>query len=108
MAFDKKALFAAILPKTKTVTVDGFGEVMLRQLSIQDAEAFSKTVKEGEDAYLTSINLLIWSVVDKNGKRVFSDSDLPALLNMSAGPLRQLATEASILNGYQKAPDTKN
>jgi hypothetical protein len=108
MVFDKKALFAAIVPKTKTVTVEGFGEVILKELSVPDAEAFSKTVKKEDDAYVSGINLLIWSVVDKNGKRVFSADDLPALLNLAAGPIRQLATAASILNGYQKAPDAKN
>jgi hypothetical protein len=107
-AFDKKALFAALKPKTELVPVDGFGDLSVKQLTISEVEALRATVKEGDKSNKFALSMVLASVVDDSGALVFDESDRAQLESSSNAPIDRLVAKALEVNGFKKAPDAKN
>ncbi|MBC3811331.1 hypothetical protein [Undibacterium aquatile] len=108
MTFDKKALFNAILPKTKLVPVDGFGDVIVKQLDTEETDSIRAILKEHGDNAQFRFEMLVLSVVDDKGKAIFNTKDIPALKKSANAPIDSLITEVLKLNGFYKEATVKN
>lgn len=108
MSFDKKAFIASIQPKTKTVQVDGFGPVLLKQLTLQESDALRVGLSKDDKSSEFGLRLVVASVVDENGERVFADSEIDTLRSTSEAGITKLMDEVMVLNNYRKAPAEKN
>ena len=107
-AFDKKALFAALKPKTEHITIDGFGEIGIAQLTVAEVEALRSSIKQDGKDDKFALRLVLASVVDGDGARVFSEADLPDLEAASNEPIEKLVAKTLQVNGFSKAPEAKN
>jgi hypothetical protein len=107
-AFDKKALFAALKPKTERVTIEGFGEVGIAQLTVTEVQALRASINKDDQDNKFPLRLVLTSVVDDDGKRVFDESDLPALEAAGNAPIEKMVAKALEVNGFKKAPEAKN
>ena len=108
MAFDKNGFLSAIKTKTESTPVDGFGDVILRELNTQDTDKLRSKLGEDQNVNEFNIGLLLLSIVDENGVRVFGDDDFDKLSNASPRVINKLAGVALVLNGFVGAPDAKN
>ncbi|MBD1583500.1 hypothetical protein [Pseudoalteromonas sp. S16_S37] len=104
MSFNKQALFKALQASHKVpVEIAGFGTVYVKSLSIaeQEAHELSQLDDEGNMKKGTMFSsLLVQAVVDKDGNKVFDESDIPMLNECKAGPLTKLFIEAKKLNSF--------
>lgn len=108
MAFDKSAFFAATKPKVEQVNVDGFGAVNLAQLNVADVDALRKSLNASNESDKFGLRMLLLSVVDDDGARVFGDDDLPSLEAASNSAIEALVGKTLEVNGFRKAADAKN
>jgi len=102
MSLDKTALLAALACTTRTVPVPGFGDITIRQVTVAENDAIRAGIKADPSAPHSSfgLQLLIASVVNEEGARVFSADDLP-VLQASAGRKIDLLVAAVLeANGY--------
>lgn len=106
--FDKKALFAALKPKTERVAVEGFGEVGVAQLTVAEVEALRATLKKEDQADKFALRLVLASVVDDAGGRVFTEADLPDLESSGNAAIEALVTKTLQVNGFAPKADAKN
>jgi len=104
--FDKAALFAAMKPKTKTVTVEGFGEVEIHGMTARIKEQATKDAKDKKVELW--IYWLICSVFDLAGNRVFDESDVEQLQDSGNAQIEYLMNEVLIVNGIKKETEEKN
>jgi hypothetical protein len=108
MPFDKAALFAALKPKTKTVQIEGAGEIEVGQLTLSAVESLrAKLEKEGKKDEF-SLWLVVACVTDKKGKPIFDESDIAQLNESSAAMVEPIMKKALEVNGFLKAQDEKN
>lgn len=105
--FDKAALFAALKPKTSKVTIDGFGELTLRQLSVAEVESVRAKLKDDKESNRFGIGMVVMSVIDDDGVAVFSDADVPELIASGNAAIDILVSQTLTLNGFIKA-EAKN
>lgn len=106
--FDKKALFAAIKPKTQQHSVEGFGEVGVVQLSVAQVEEIRESMKKDEKGEAFGLLLVVQAVVDGNGARIFEESDIADLKASSNNAVDAMVAKALEVNGLKKAPEAKN
>jgi hypothetical protein len=106
--FDKKALFAAIKPKTDSVTIEGFGEVSIKQLTVSEVEDLRATIKDGDKSNKFAMSMVLASVVDEEGALVFDEADRAELESSSNAPIDRLVAKALEVNGFKKVPEAKN
>lgn len=106
MAFDKaKFLAPAQAPETETVTVPGFGPVMVRGLTGDEYDRFeaacTQKAADGKAEYKTDRPLLVkMAAIDPDtGFPLFGDDDLPALRAKPAKALIPVAKAAFRLSG---------
>lgn len=107
--FDKAALFAALKPKTKAVQIEGFGQLTAKQLSVGEVNVVREKLKNGdkkEDAF--GLHLVMMSMVDQDGQRVFEEEDLAQLQEASNAAVDALIAAALELNGFKKAAEAGN
>lgn len=108
LVFDAAALFAAIKPKLKKCPVDGFGDVFIKALSEEDAGPLRAEFRGGGDDGKFRSDLLLLSVVDEQGNRVLTESDIPALKASSVKVIDGLVDAAMIVSGFKQDPGAKN
>jgi hypothetical protein len=108
LQFDKAALLLALKPKTILFAVDGFGEIGIMQLSVAEVEGLRSALKSDDKTDQFGLNMVILSVVDSDGNRVFMDADMPALKSASNAVMDVLVGKALEVNGFKKVADTKN
>lgn len=103
MSIDKKA-FAALAetPRLKEVSVDGLGDVHIAELTVEEVDAIGKAAEGQPSAVLWMRH----GVCDADGKRLFSDKDLPMLRKMPHRVSLKLSTEILEFNGLGvKSPE---
>jgi hypothetical protein len=106
--FNKSALLAALKPKTQNVPVEGFGDVTITQLTVDQVEALRADLKKSDKVDEFGLRLVQASVVDSDGNRVFDDADLAELKTSSNAAMDGLVSEALRVNGFRKPADAKN
>lgn len=106
--FNKSALLAALKPKTESVNVDGFGQVGVIQLTVAEVDTLRASLKKEDKADQFGLRLVLISVVDTDGNRVFDESDLPGLQGSSNAAMDGLVAKTLEANGFKKAAEAKN
>jgi hypothetical protein len=106
--FDKAALLVALQPKTATLAIDGFGEVGIMQLSVAEVEGLRSALKNDDKTEQFGLNMVVLSVVDDEGSRVFTNDDMQTLLSASNAAMDVLVGKTLEVNGFRKTTDTKN
>ena len=96
--------------ETRTVTVDGYGDFILKEMSGTDRNAFEASMMriQGDQVIPNMANahakLVSACLVDESGERMFTSlEDVGALGALPAKVLARLFDEASELNGLSEA-----
>lgn len=86
-------------PPTETVAVPEWGgDVIVRALSVNDANKFGDIQKE------TAMGaLIVASVVDEAGQPVFTEADIPALQEKSFAALKRVQDAVLRVSGMDQA-----
>ena len=84
--------------KTKTVRIDAWDcDLCIRELDLEYGVKLFSMVSEVDGEFRMDADqiasVVAWGVIDENGKRLFSDKDIPALKKKSREPLMFLYTE---------------
>lgn len=103
------ALLAALVAKSTPIEVEDFGTVHVRQITVAENDAIAKVAKQ-QDAPMSEfgLQLLVRAVVDEECNPMFDDTDLPDLRESASAKIDKLVKAVLIINGFQKAEDTKN
>jgi hypothetical protein len=107
-ALNKAALLKALKPKTQSVTIEGFGEVGIAQLTVAEVDSLRATLKKDERDSKFAVRLVLASVVDDDGNRVFEEADLPELEASGSAAVDQLVKQTMQLNGFTPKAEAKN
>lgn len=98
-------MLAHLAPRTETLTVDGVGECMVRELATAaDVEGLSAGSAPREAGY----RLLVRCLHDTEGNRIFADEDVPTLMKSHQARLRPLIEAAMRVNGWNVSEIEKN
>lgn len=85
------AIFAAADRPVKDVQVPEWGgAIRLRQWSAADMQAYEASVPEDGDGLTGLAKALVLAAVDEQGQALFTDADIPALVEKSAKVLVRL------------------
>lgn len=102
----RKAILEAQDIETQRVRVPEWGgDVLVRGMTGAERDAFEAMIveKRGNNYQVNMHNmrakLAAWTVVDEDGKRLFSEADVEALSQKSAGALQRIFNVASELSG---------
>lgn len=101
----RDVLLGTMKRRLKTVEIEGVGEVRLRSLT--EAERI-KVVNSSDGEEMAT--LMVYSLIDDNGDRVFSEEELPLVLSLDAGYVRAISEQARehCLPNLVKDSTTKN
>jgi len=106
MALDKATLLASVRLKTETITIDGLGEIRVRELSGGERDRWvgrNFDVATGEvkpDAIGTlRPSLVAMVLIDDAGNRMFSDAEVNLVGQLPSDVLDQLYSAAAQLSG---------
>lgn len=99
--------------KTKVINVPEWGgEIVLRQLTSLDRFSFFEqleSLNEGkskrEQDLIASALFVVWTVMDGEGSRLFSDDDLPTLMASNPQVIERVAAQSGALNGVTSAEE---
>lgn len=99
---NNKQAFFTLKCKQEVVPVPELGgEVILSELSAAAAEAFFAKVNSARGKLSSSQTqawMLIYSIVDETGTRVFDEKDINKLVNLPLPVLAKLFEKAALLN----------
>ena len=92
---------------TKTVAIEGFGEVNIRQLSKSELCEYEKWLRpKGElnqdRQAKRSLMMVCMSVVDDDGKQILTIDDVDAIGALPGAAIDELHYEVMVINGYMK------
>jgi hypothetical protein len=107
-SFNKAAFLKALAPKVQRLSVEGFGEVGIAQLTVAEVDALRANLKKGEGDSKFALRLVLASVVDDDGNRVFDEADLPQLEASGSAAVDQLVKQTMQLNGFTPKAEAKN
>lgn len=97
---DKAAILAAQDFKTKEVDVPEWGgSLHLRGLSSKERDRMEAEVAQTQDLQNFRARLVVMSIVDGDGKRLFTDKDATALGEKSSVVINRLFDEVRDLSG---------
>lgn len=117
MVLDRNSLLETMKLKTEEVELDG-GKVIVSELSGPDyIKLYSDPANQKATGRITKVNgkdepemtiemgrfqaaLIVYGVVDTDGKRIFKDEDIDLVARGSQGPFLKLAEVARKLNGF--------
>lgn len=92
--------------KTETVNIPEWGgEVLVRGMNGNERDLYERSilVQNGKNTRVNMTNarakLVVWTVVDEDGKRLFTDADIEALGKKSASALSRIFNVAARLSG---------
>lgn len=108
ISFDKAGLLVALKPKTAPLNIDGFGNVGIMQLSVAEVEELRSALKKDDKTDQFGLSMVVLSVVDDDGNRVFTEDDVPELRSASNAVMDTLVGKTLEINGFRKAADEKN
>lgn len=96
-------LLAALVAKNKPLEVEGFGAVMVRQITVGENDAIAK-IAQNKDAAMSEfgLQLVIRAVVDEEGNPLFDDQDIHALRDSASTAVDKLVSAVLEVNGYKK------
>lgn len=102
----RKTILEADDIKTERIHVPEWGgDVLVRTLTGAERDAFEALIieKRGSDYQVNMrdmrAKLAVWTVVDEDGKHLFTEKDVEALSRKSAGALQRIFNIASRLSG---------
>lgn len=101
-------LTANDLTKTEVELTELGGSVFVSTLNGKDFGKFQKSVYQRDGKKLITdeenftVKLLVWTVVNEKGERIFNDKDIEELQKKSAKTIQKLFDVASRLNGLSK------
>lgn len=105
----KKDFFMALKPAVKKVEIDGWPEpVYIRKWTGADRAKFlEKTIStesgnpeiKADNFYTEAMNMVLFSLSDEEGKRVFEDNELEIVMQIEATTLDKLVDEITKFNG---------
>jgi hypothetical protein len=104
MLFNRDEILKAIEAKRETVSLDG-GEVLVREIGATELYGLYQRAdikdEKGEITMQKFIPALITlAVIDENGNRLLSDSDIAFLEKASPVKLKAITDAAKRLNGF--------
>lgn len=97
---DKDTFFRATVPKTATVEINEGEKITIRQFSAQELLDYVDT----ENEKLQGARAIVASVMNGNGGLMFTESDIPQIMAMSAEIFRRLNLAINQLNNLSKDP----
>lgn len=104
---NKESILAANDLTTETVNVPEWqGEIKIRSWTGAEREQFEKSVNVIDGKVKSSdvlSRIAVLSICDDDGKRIFTDADIPALSKKSAAALERIADKAVKLNGLTES-----
>lgn len=99
MSLDRNAILrASDIPRERVDVSEWGGDVLVRGLTGTERDAFEQRCNETSYANVRA-TLLVFSLVDEGGRRLFSIEDVNALGAKSAAPLDRLFDVARRLSG---------
>ncbi|ARQ46674.1 hypothetical protein BRW83_1934 [Oxalobacter formigenes] len=105
--FNKEALFEMYRPKTEEIDIDGFNGLFVKQLSereisqIRKDSGLSSEKKEGDQSNdLFGTKMIVTSIVDSDGSRVFCDGDIDRMRDCANTLIHNLTQRVLKLNGF--------
>lgn len=102
-----KSKFCGAARKSVTVDVESIGPVTLRQLSIKDQQALMDYRGAGNSSFACNAFIIARSVFDGES-RVFADSEIGDLMEMSSPMHSEIMKAVSELNGWNDEDSAKN
>lgn len=97
----KEAFFKASHLRQAAVTVDGVGEVMLRELTAAQHDEILKLQNEKTGAIDFLCHLIVMSARDGN-EAMFTAEDLPQLRELSLSSLKKISDKVLELSGMDE------
>ena len=105
--FYKEALFEMYRPKTEEINVEGFSGLLVKQLSereiaqIRKDSGLSSDKKDGDQSNdLFGTKMIVTSIVDNDGNRVFCDSDIDRMRDCANTLMHNLTQRVLKMNGF--------
>lgn len=102
MVLDKSALLSALKLKTEEVEIDG-GTVIVSEIGAADYIKLWTDPSNQTDGEIDMVKftpaLLACTIVDQDGKRIFSNDDISELSRSAHAPFLKIAEAAKRLNG---------
>jgi hypothetical protein len=84
--------------KRSTVDIDG-DKITLQELTLADSKALR--ANDGEDESTKSLRLIIASIVDEKGNKVYQEGDIPELeTKVGMDILKKIGEAIAVLNGF--------
>ncbi|WP_374491588.1 hypothetical protein [Brachymonas sp.] len=105
------AILAALATTTTTATIEGYGEVAIRTMTVAERDQVAKAVdltSKDTDQTEFGLQLVVRCVRDADGNAIFTADDLPALRGCASGKVDALVASVLKANGYLKDADAKN
>jgi hypothetical protein len=105
MSLDKASLLALFAPQVIPQTVDGVGEVRLRELSAPEVSDIRDACQAKDTKADFGFRLVIASVVNEDGQPIFNLSDLPDLRSKAQVRIGNLIEAVMKVNGFTVRED---
>lgn len=96
--FNRDVLFAQVAHTIKSVMVEGWGLVYVRELPMSAFAEMQRAISDAEDATASYAICVIYCVCDEAGERVLTMADFEAVQNQSAGIVMKVFGVAAALN----------
>ena len=96
MALNREQILASIAPSIIVTTVDGVGDLRIKQISEAQFYALSEAQKVGGGKVLNQIAVL--SLVDDDGVPLLTNEDIPALDAGAFGPVEAILGAVAAAN----------
>lgn len=108
---NKTSILSVLDHRTRTVPVPEWGgDVCIRSMSQNQRDRFLSEVVDAEGKSIKAnikTKLLVHTLCDEQGKRLFDDGDMEALGERNADVLERLFLIAKDLNGFTDKTDTE-
>lgn len=109
MSLDKTSILGLLKPQIISKDVAGFGNINLIELSAPQVTALRDACKDEETKGDFGFRMVIASVVDAEGNKMFKEEDLPELRSSAQSRIGELVSAAMDVNGFSiKVDDVKN
>lgn len=100
MSLDKTSLLAALAATITSPTIEGVGQVNLRQVTVAENDAIRAAVSDTAPRSEFGLRLLVASLINDDGSPVFTEADLPALAQSAGRKVDALVDAVLKANGY--------
>lgn len=96
------SLLTSLAPVTKIKTIEGVGNVCVRQVSVRESDDIREKSKDAA-ANEFGLRLVIASLVDEGGAPLLTLAELPSLQAAADATMAKLVEAVLEVNGYKKA-----